>query len=69
MEEFDLVYGNIVLRIYCDSKIAGIVKTHFLGHVIVKEPTGEATIKLFVSDNINVKNCEVYKNWMVQLKQ
>lgn len=60
MEEFDLVYKNIILRICCASEIAKIVKEHFLGHVIVKEPSGDATVTLIVSEKLIIKNCEKY---------
>ena len=61
MEEFDLVYRDIRLRICCDYEIANIVKNHFYGHIKLEKPEGNPTYLLIVEDNLELKDIACYK--------
>ena len=60
MEEFDLVYKDIKLRLCCDAEIKDIVKKHFNGHINIIEPTGEPTYSLIVTDDSKIINGSYY---------
>ena len=55
MEEFNLVYRDINLRIFSDEEIKNIIKNHFQGHVTFENVKGEPTYSVVVADNLNIK--------------
>ena len=61
MEEFDLVYRDIRLRICCDHNILNIIKKHFLGHINFEKANGNPTYLVIVNDNIFMKNGLYYR--------
>ena len=61
MEELDLVYRDIRLRVCCDIDTLNIIKSYFNGHINYENVNGEATYSLIVMDNLKVTNCLYYK--------
>lgn len=49
MNSFDIVYGDIRLRIICDSDITPIIKKHFFNHKIIEASSVEPTYTLILS--------------------
>lgn len=61
MEEFDLVYRDIKLRICCDSDVANIVRDYFYGHINLKKAEGVPTYSLIIADDLKTKSGICYR--------
>jgi len=55
MEEFDIVYRDIKLRIICKIDFAIMIKNHLKGHAKFYEPYGNATYTLNINEDNKVK--------------
>lgn len=52
MEEFDLVYKNIRLRVECDKYIEKLVNDHLLNHITFNKSNEIPTYSIVIGDNI-----------------
>ena len=61
MEEFDIVYKNIRLRVNCSLETKLLLIEHFNSHVSIIEPVGEAMYRLVIDDTNNLHSGRYYR--------
>lgn len=61
MQEYDIVYKDIRLRLVCEETIMRDVINYFYNRVIIEDPRGIPTYQVVVNDNAVVKDCLYYR--------